>query len=444
MKKALDLFSLATLLMLSLVQALFTPNTNIKIYHANTLLISPFSPTSQLSWEHTVLQMQSNDNARLHYLSSRASARPIVPIAAGMTITHNPSYIVRARIGTPPQTLLMAVDTGNDASWIPCTGCLGCSATSFDSAKSSTFRTLPCDATQCSQVPSSSCGGATCGFNWSYGGSSFSANLVQDTVGLTSNPIAGYTFGCVQTAKGTSLPPQGLLGLGRGPLSLTSQTSELYQSTFSYCLPNLKSANFTGSLKLGPENQPKKINCTPLLRNERRSSLYYANLTAIKVGGHVVCIPPTAFAFNPSTGGGTFFDSGTMFTSLVKPAYTAVRDELRRRMGNATLSSLGGFDTCYTVPIVVPTITFMFPDMNMTLHQDNFLIRSSYGTTSCLAMMAAPDNVDSEVNVIGSFQQQNQRIVIDALNSRVCVSREPCSKLVPRLPVRSKTFNSHN
>ncbi|KAK4414555.1 Aspartyl protease AED3 [Sesamum alatum] len=402
-KKTL-LFSLATLL-LSLPQPLLTfqPSETLKIYHANTL------PTTQLSWEQTLLQLQSNDNARLHYLSRLGSGRPVVPVAAGMTITHNPSYIVKARIGTPPQTLLMAVDTGNDAAWIPCTGCIGCSAAGFDSAKSSTFRTVPCDATQCSQVPSPSCGGATCSFNWSYGGSSFSANLVQDTVGLISNPITGYTFGCIQTANGTSLPPQGLLGLGRGPLSLTSQTSELYQSTFSYCLPNLKSANFTGSLKLGPQNQPQKINCTPLLRNARRSSLYYANLTAIKVGDRVLCIPPTAFAFDATTGGGTFFDSGTMFTSLVKPAYTAVRDELRRRMGNATVSSLGGFDT--------------------------------YGTTSCLGMAAAPDNVDAVVNVIGSFQQQNHRIVIDELNSRVCVSREACSKRVPRL---ASFTNAHN
>ncbi|KAL0429168.1 UNVERIFIED_CONTAM: Aspartyl protease AED3 [Sesamum radiatum] len=421
MKKALHLFSLATLLMLSLAQALFTPKTNIKIYHANTLLISLFSPTTQLSWEHTVLQMQSNDNARLYYLSSLASARPIVPIAAGMTITHNPSYIVKARIGTPPQTLLMAVDTGNDASWIPCTGCVGCSAASFNSAKSSTFRTVPCDATQCSQVPVQAAE-APCGFKLLLlrggGGLVPSCRQTAPRQPCAGQLPAGYTFGCIQTANGTSLPPQGLLGLGRGPLSLTSQASELYQLTFSYCLPNLK--------------------------NERRSSLYYANLSAIKVGGRVVCIPPTALAFNASTGGGTFFDSGTMFTSLVKPAYTAVRDELRRRMGNATVSSLGGFDTCYTVPIVVTTITFMFPDMNVTLHQDNFLIRSSYGTTSCLAMMAAPDNVDSEVNIIGSFQQQNQRIVIDELNSRVCVSRESCSKLVPRLPVRPKTFNAHH
>ncbi|KAI3445141.1 hypothetical protein Pfo_001806 [Paulownia fortunei] len=427
------LFSLATLFF-SVAQGMLTPNCDIpddqgstlQVMHANSPC-SPFRPKTPLSWEDTLLQMQSNDKARLQYLSSLASGRSIVPIAPGKSITQNPTYIVRARIGTPAQTLLMAVDTSNVAAWIPCTGCVGCSSTTFDSAKSSTFRTIPCGAPQCNQVPNPSCGGTTCGFDLSYGSSSFAANLVQDTLALATDPITGYSFGCIQRATGTSLPPQGLLGLGRGPLSLLSQTPNLYHSMFSYCLPNYKSVNFSGSLKLGTKNQPKNIKCTQLLRNPRRSSLYYVNLMAIRVGAHVVNIPPTAFAFDANTGGGTVFESGTTFTSLVKPAYTAVRDELRRRMGNATVSSLGGFDTCYTVPIVVPTITFMFSGMNVTLPQDNFLIRSTSGTTSCLAMAAAPDNVNSVVNIIASFQQQNHRILIDEPESRLCVAREPCS-----------------
>lgn len=106
------------------------------------------------------------------------------------------------------------------------------------------------------------------------------------------------------------MPPQGLLGLGRGPLSLLSQSQNLYQSTFSYCLPSFRSLNFSGSLRLGPIGQPKRIKTTPLLKNPRRSSLYYVNLVAIRVGRRVVDIPPNALAFDPTTGAGTIFDSG--------------------------------------------------------------------------------------------------------------------------------------
>lgn len=137
--------------------------------------------------------------------------------------------------------------------------------------------------------------------------------MVQDTVTLATDPIPDYTFGCVAKTTGASAPPQGLLGLGRGPLSLLSQTQNLYQSTFSYCLPSFKSLNFSGSLRLGPVAQPIRIKYTPLLKNPRRSSLYYVNLVAIRVGRKVVDIPPEALAFNAATGAGTVFDSGNAF-----------------------------------------------------------------------------------------------------------------------------------
>ncbi|PIN21980.1 Aspartyl protease [Handroanthus impetiginosus] len=431
------LFPLATLFFtLTLTQGLQTPNCNF-LDHGSTLQVlhvnspcSPFKPKTPLSWQDSVLQMQSNDKARLQYLASLLAAqRSIVPIASGRAVTQNPTYIVRAKIGTPAQTLLMAIDTSNDAAWVPCAGCVGCSTTTFDPAKSSTFKPVACGATQCNQVPNPSCGGTTCGFNLTYGSSTVAASLAQDNITLATDAIPSYTFGCIQKTTGTSVPAQGLLGLGRGPLSILSQSSSLYQSTFSYCLPSYKSPNFSGSLRLGPDSQPKRIiSSTPLLKNPRRSSFYYVNLMGIRVGRRVVNIPPSAFAFDPNTGAGTVFDSGTVFTVLVKPAYTAVRDEVRRQMGSATVSSLGGFDTCYTIPVTVPIITFMFSGLNMSLTQDNLLIRSTAGTTSCLAMAAAPDTgVNSVLNIIASFQQQNYRVIIDLPNSKLAVARERCS-----------------
>lgn len=119
--------------------------------------------------------------------------------------------------------------------------------------------------------------------------------------------------------------------------------------------------------------------------------------------------------------------SGTVFTRLVAPAYTAVRDEFRRRVGNATVTPLGGFDTCYSVPIIAPTLTFMFTGMNVTLPPDNLLIHSTAGSITCLAMAAAPDNVNSVLNVIANMQQQNHRVLFDVPNSRLGVARELCT-----------------
>ena len=104
-----------------------------------------------------------------------------------------------------------------------------------------------------------------------------------------------------------------IYAMGRGPLSLLSQTQDLYQSTFSYCLPSFRSLNFSGSLRLGPVGQPLRIKYTPLLKNPRRPSLYFVNLVGIRVGRTIVDIPPSAIAFNPTTGAGTIIDAGNVF-----------------------------------------------------------------------------------------------------------------------------------
>jgi hypothetical protein len=160
------------------------------------------------------------------------------------------------------------------------------------------------------QVPNPICGGSTCTWNTTYGSSTILSNLTRDTIALSMDPVPYYAFGCIQKATGSSVPPQGLLGFGRGPLSFLSQTQNLYKSTFSYCLPSFRTLNFSGTLRLGPAGQPLRIKTTPLLKNPRRSSLYYVNLIGIRVGRKIVDIPASALAFNPTTGAGTIFDSG--------------------------------------------------------------------------------------------------------------------------------------
>lgn len=128
--------------------------STLRVFHVYSQC-SPFRPTTPpMSWEDSVLQMQSKDKDRLLFLSSLVAGRSIVPIASGRQILNNPTYIVRVKIGTPAQTLLMALDNSNDVAWVPCTGCLGCSSTStlFASSKSTTFKNFGCGAAQCQQV----------------------------------------------------------------------------------------------------------------------------------------------------------------------------------------------------------------------------------------------------------------------------------------------------
>ncbi|XP_017419704.2 aspartyl protease AED3 [Vigna angularis] len=393
---------------------------------------SPFKPPKADSWDTRIVDMASKDPLRVRYLSTLLGQKTVsaAPIASGQTFNIG-NYIVRAKLGTPGQLLFMVLDTSTDEAFVPCSGCTGCSDTTFSPKASTSYGPLDCSVPQCGQVRGLSCpatGTGACSFNQTYAGSSFSATLVQDSLRLAADVIPNYSFGCVNTISGASVPAQGLLGLGRGPLSLLSQSGTNYSGVFSYCLPSFKSYYFSGSLKLGPVGQPKSIRTTPLLRNPHRPSLYYVNFTGISVGRVLVSFPSEYLEFNPYTGSGTIIDSGTVITRFVEPVYNAVREEFRKQVGG-TFSSIGAFDTCFvkTYENLAPPITLHFEGLDLKLPLENSLIHSSAGSLACLAMAAAPDNVNSVLNVIANFQQQNLRILFDTVNNKVGIAREVCN-----------------
>ncbi|TKY56323.1 Aspartic proteinase nepenthesin-1 [Spatholobus suberectus] len=369
---------------------------------------SPFKNYSN-SWENTIIDMASKDPQRVEYLSSldtslRKKPGSVAPIASGQAFNIG-NYVVRVKLGTPGQLLFMVLDTSTDEAGSRAPAALVRGA-------------FPCPST----------GSTACTFNQSYAGSTFSATLVQDSLRFATSSIPSYAFGCVNSVSGGSIPDQGLLGLGRGPLSLLSQSWSLYSGVFSYCLPSFSSYYFSGSLKLGPAGQPRRIRTTPLLRNPRRPSLYYVNLTGVTVGRVRVPLPVELLAFDPNRGSGTIIDSGTVITRFVEPVYNAIRDEFRNQVKGPFVGR-GVFDTCFvkTYEKLAPLIKFHFAGLDLTLPFENSLIHSAYRSVACLAMAAAPNNVNSALNVIANYQQQNLRILFDTVNNRVGIARELCN-----------------
>ncbi|KAG5612751.1 hypothetical protein H5410_024032 [Solanum commersonii] len=367
---------------------------------------SPFNTPKPTSWENTVINMASKDPQRLSYLSSLVAQKPnSAPIASGQQVFNIGNYVVRAKIGTPGQLMFMVLDTSSDTAWVPCSGCTGCTSTVFTPNISSTYGSMDCSVPECTQVKGQSCPAAgapgACFFNQSYGGaSSFYATLSRDS-----------------------------LRLGTDGLHVTTLTIHV---TLLWCIlilfAEFQILLFSGSLKLGPLGQPKNIRTTPLLKNPHRPSLYYVNLTGISVGRILVPIAPELLAFDPNTGAGTIIDSGTVITRFVEPIYNAIRDEFRNQV-KGPFTSLGAFDTCFasTNEAVAPVIILHFTGMDLVLPTENSLIHSSASPLACLAMAAAPANVNSVLNVIANLQQQNLRILFDTANSRLGIARELCN-----------------
>ncbi|PKU67973.1 Aspartic proteinase nepenthesin-2 [Dendrobium catenatum] len=157
----------------------------------------------------------SNATTRLNHFGDSLLAR--VPTIIDYDISAY-SYIIDIGLGTPTKFFLFTFDTGSDLTWTQCEPCVNCHTQKnpiYDPTKSFTFTNIPCDTSYCSQL----------------------------------EKIYNFVFGCGHNNTGVFGLEDGLLGLGRGPISIINQTPQVYNKIFSYCLPSRP--NVAGYLELG-------------------------------------------------------------------------------------------------------------------------------------------------------------------------------------------------
>lgn len=177
----------------------------------------------------------------------------------------------------------------------------------------------------------------SCFYEYSYADTESTAGQVAlETLTLTeltggsTFPVENFVFGCGWIQNGSFAGVDGLIGLGRGPLSLPSQVSTLYSKVFGYCLVNFGlQTNKTSPFLFGSFDASAisghTLTQTRLLRNPVYSSFYYVPLTAVTVNGVDLGIPASNFALNSTTyEDGVIFDSGTPITRLDNATIDAI------------------------------------------------------------------------------------------------------------------------
>lgn len=260
----------------------------------------------------------------------------------------------------------------------------------------------------------------------SYGDGSFTVGeFVTETVSFgNSGSINSVALGCGHDNEGLFVGAAGLLGLGGGPLSLTSQ---IKATSFSYCLVDRDSS---GSSTLDFNSGiPAGSVVAPLKRSQKVNTFYYVGLTGFSVGGRPVKIPPGLFDLNESGEGGVIVDCGTAITRLQTQAYNALRDAFAESTRDLpSTSGVALFDTCYDLSsktsVRVPTVSFHFGDGKSSLYlpAKNYLIPVDSSGTFCFAF--APTS--SSLSIIGNVQQQGTRVSFDLANNRVGFSSHKC------------------
>lgn len=335
----------------------------------------------------------------------------------------------------PGVTQTVVIDTSSDVPWVQCAPCPApqCHPQTdvlYDPSKSGTYAAFPCSDPACRQLGpyANGCTGSgnsgQCQYRVRYpDGSASSGTYISDVLTLTPTAAVNkFQFGCshaLQRPGSFSNKTAGIMALGRGPQSLSSQTKGIYGHVFSYCLPPTPSHR--GFFVLGvPNVAASRYALTPMLRSKVAPMLYLVRLDAIVVAGQSLAVPPTVFA------AGAVMDSRTIITRLPPTAYMALRAAFRGQMrAYRAAPPKGQLDTCYDFTgvrggVKVPKVTLVFDGRNAAVELDP----SGVLLNNCLAF--APNGNDRMAGIIGNVQQQTLEVLYNVGGGAVGFRRGAC------------------
>ncbi|KAG5607845.1 hypothetical protein H5410_029337 [Solanum commersonii] len=348
----------------------------------------------------------------------------------------NGEFLMQISIGSPSESYNAIMDTGSDLTWTQCKPCKECfdqSTPIFDPSKSSTFEKISCSNKLCEALPMSSCGNNNCEYMYTYGDYSSSEGfLASETFTFGKVSIPNVAFGCGNDNEGSGFSQgAGLVGLGRGPLSLVSQ---LHLSRFSYCLTSINEDAYSKSstLLMGSmaRDDYNNIITTPLVKNPTQPSFYYLSLKGISVGDTQLAIKKSTFSLNKDGSGGMIIDSGTTITYLEESAFSLLKKEFSSQVNlPVDDSSSTGLDLCFKLPsntnnIEVPKLIFHFEGADMDLPAENYMIADSRMGIACLAMGSS-----TGMSIFGNVQQQNMMVIHDLDKETLSFVPTQCDKL---------------
>ncbi|KAL5727830.1 saccharopepsin [Ranunculus cassubicifolius] len=349
------------------------------------------------------------------------------PIHAG-----DGEFLMNIAIGTPPNAYLAIMDTGSDLIWTQCKPCLDCykqPTPIFDPKQSSSFSKLSCSSPLCKALENPVCDSG-CQYEYTYGDYSTTQGVMaSETFAFDTVSIPNLGFGCGDQNQGGGFGQgAGLVGLGRGPLSLVSQFGS---GEFTYCLTSLGSKS-NSTLSFGPlaskANLSSVPQTTPLLQNPSYPSFYYLSLQGITVGNTVLDIPENTFAIKADGTGGVVIDSGTTITYLEQIGYDAVKKAFLAQVNLTVADSTDvGLDLCFSLPsdasnVIVPKLIFHFDGADLDLPSENYMI-SEMGLL-CLAMGGSDG-----ISIFGNIQQQNMLVTYNLEMKTMLFAGLPCDQL---------------
>ncbi|XP_059312083.1 aspartic proteinase 36-like isoform X2 [Lycium ferocissimum] len=246
-------------------------------------------------------------------------------------------------------------------------------------------------------------------------------------------------FGCELEETGDlySQRADGIMGLGRGDVSIVNQLVEKHviSDSFSLCYGGMDFGG--GAMVLGGIKPPAHMVFT---KSEIGHSPYYnIELKDIHVAGKPLKINPRVFGGKH----GTILDSGTTYAYLPEAAFVAFKSAIRKEL--RSLKQIKGpdpsfKDICFSgagsdisqLSKNFPSVDMVFSDGNkLTLSPENYLfqhfkVRGAY----CLGIFP---NGKNPTSLLGGIVVRNTLVTYDRENERIGFWKTNCSELWDRL-----------
>ncbi|CAA0823838.1 Eukaryotic aspartyl protease family protein [Striga hermonthica] len=429
-----------------------------------------------LSLTHLRSKVRPARKLEYYYYTSEKTPNAIEPLKE-----IRDGHIMSLSLGSPPQTIHnLLFSTGSDLVALHCGSssqpfeCIACNDeyykkynySFFNPSLSNSISSEPCTNPLCANIHDTSdyydtCTAAGCKlkdlinskcskpcpwFSYSYVDGAVAGVLAKDTIVINANNQHNtnqyISFGCVRSSYRMLL---GLVGFGKGPLSLPSQLG-FSKKGFSHCFlpfefssnPNVSTALILGDLATSSKEH---LQFTQLLDNPRYPYFYYIGLESVTVGNKVNIPAPESLRVLSSSGkGGVIIDSATSNTHLPGPLYSDLLKAIKSMVKYSRaldMEAKTAFHLCYRVPKNnatpggFPSITFHFlNNVSLELPPGNLFYKVAPPKKSlwpmCLIMQKMDDDDAEASAVFGSFQQQNIETVYDLQKKRIGFQPTDC------------------
>ncbi|KAF8377612.1 hypothetical protein HHK36_030994 [Tetracentron sinense] len=366
----------------------------------------------------------------------------------------NGYYTTRLWIGTPPQEFALIVDSGSTVTYVPCATCEQCGRHQdprFEPDSSSTYQPVKCNVDcNCDSER------VQCVYERRYAEMSSSSGVLGEDIisfGNESELVPQRAvFGCenVETGDLYSQHADGIIGLGRGQLSVVDQLVDkgVISDSFSLCYGGMHVGG--GAMILGGISPPPDMvfsHSDPV-----RSSYYNIELKEIHVAGNPLQVNPEVFDGKH----GTVLDSGTTYAYLPEAAFIAFKDAIIKSLHS--LKRIRGPDPNYNdicfsgAGSDVSELSKTFPGVDMvfgngqklSLAPENYLFRhSKVRGAYCLGIF---QNGKDPTTLLGGIIVRNTLVTYDRENRKIGFWKTNCSELWERLhiPVAPSPAPSHS